>query len=235
MHKIVISRKAVASPVSETSEITFDTSDDSITRSIGSGGSPSPNQEHAPSVHSAWDVKRSNDDKDSPLPHVQHGSSTAYGYSRVANSQPELELTRGETTRISAVENQSHMRRRGRLILQLGAWWPEAGCCVLAFALLVGLIVFLRHYDRKPGPDSLNTIVAIIATICKAIMAIPITEGLSQLKWNSFARTQGPLGDLYTFDQASRGPLGSLMLLLKTQGRQVFKYSGGGVPLTLVC
>ncbi|KAF9772784.1 hypothetical protein IL306_009484 [Fusarium sp. DS 682] len=52
-----------------------------------------------------------------------------------------------------------------------------------------------------------------------ASMVIPVSEDLSQLKWNAFARSQRPLDDLKTFDQASRGPFGSLLLLSKTRGR----------------
>ncbi|KAF4439717.1 hypothetical protein FACUT_3933 [Fusarium acutatum] len=54
-----------------------------------------------------------------------------------------------------------------------------------------------------------------------ASMVIPVSEGLSQLKWNAFARSQRPLDDLKTFDQASRGPFGSLLLLSKTRGRTI--------------
>ncbi|KLO85054.1 Uncharacterized protein LW93_6006 [Fusarium fujikuroi] len=102
------------------------------------------------------------------------------------------------------------------------SWWQEIAWCVFAAGLLVLLVVLLKTHDKKPAPEwfvSLNAVVAAISTICRASMVIPVSEGLSQLKWNAFARSQRPLDDLKTFDQASRGPFGSLLLLSKTRGR----------------
>lgn len=106
----------------------------------------------------------------------------------------------------------------------LGPWWPEIAWCAGAIALLAGLVIFLQHYDRKDAPKwasniPINAVVAIIATVCRAMTVVPIAEGLSQLKWNSFARTRRPLEDILVFDQASRGPWGSLMLLSRVRGR----------------
>ncbi|RBA15919.1 hypothetical protein FPRO05_12140 [Fusarium proliferatum] len=101
------------------------------------------------------------------------------------------------------------------------SWWQEIAWCVFAAGLLVLLVVLLKTYDKKPAPEwfvSLNAVVAAIATRCRASMVIPVSEGLSQLKWNAFARSPRPLDDLKTFDQASRGPFGSLLLLSKTRG-----------------
>ncbi|KAJ4248155.1 hypothetical protein NW762_012925 [Fusarium torreyae] len=101
-------------------------------------------------------------------------------------------------------------------------WWPEIAWCAFATGLLVALAGLLKAYDGEPAPEwfvSLNTVVAAISTICRASMVIPVSEGLSQLKWNAFARSQRPLNDLKTFDQASRGPFGSLLLLSKARGR----------------
>ncbi|KAL9571891.1 hypothetical protein ACKAV7_003880 [Fusarium commune] len=102
------------------------------------------------------------------------------------------------------------------------SWWREIAWCVFAAGLLVVLVALLKTHDKKPAPEwfvSLNAVVAAIATICRASMVIPVSESLSQLKWNAFARSQRPLDDLKTFDQASRGPFGSLLLLSKTKGR----------------
>lgn len=102
------------------------------------------------------------------------------------------------------------------------SWWPEIIWCVFAIGLLAALIGLLKAFDGEPAPEwfvSLNTVVAAISTICRAAMVVPVSEGLSQLKWNAFVRSQRPLNDLKTFDQASRGPFGSLLLLSKARGR----------------
>lgn len=104
------------------------------------------------------------------------------------------------------------------------AWAPEFGWILLALALFIALIVVLRVYDNKGLPDwpmglTLNTLVAFLATMCRSIIIIPIGEGLSQLKWNWFVAKKRPIKDLYIFDQASRGPWGSIRLICRMKGR----------------
>jgi hypothetical protein len=120
------------------------------------------------------------------------------------------------------IQEKTKVKRQQSTKQILISWWPEVIWCIFTAGLLIALAALLKAYDKQPAPQwyvSLNTVVAAIATICRASMVIPISEGLSQLKWNAFARSQRPLIDLQTFDQASRGPFGSLMLLLKTRGR----------------
>ncbi|TVY68254.1 hypothetical protein Focb16_v002109 [Fusarium oxysporum f. sp. cubense] len=122
------------------------------------------------------------------------------------------------TTDEDAIGTNYALHRKNNFL----SWWQEIAWCVFATGLLAVLVGLLKTYDKKPGPEwfvSLNAVVAAIATICRASMVIPVSEGLSQLKWNAFARSQRPLNDLKIFDQASRGPFGSLLLLSKTKGR----------------
>ena len=104
------------------------------------------------------------------------------------------------------------------------AWAPEFGWIFLAVAIFVALVVTLQQYDNKGLPDwpmglTLNTLVAFLATMCRSVIIIPIAEGLSQLKWNWFASKKRPVKDLYIFDQASRGPWGSVRLIFRMKGR----------------
>lgn len=152
----------------------------------------------------------SNHSRDQGFTRAPEGYSSTFEHDKVTDNQNPAE----KLSQKGPIEKSS----RGWLF-HLRAWWPEAAFSVSSYALLIALIVVLRRFDRRPGPDSLNTIVAIIATTCRAMTVVPIAEGLSQLKWNSFARSERPLADLYIFDQASRGPFGSLMLLLRAKGR----------------
>ena len=84
------------------------------------------------------------------------------------------------------------------------------------------LIVTLVLTNHKPLPHwpmriTLNSFISILGTIIKAAMVIPIAEGISQLKWLWFKK-EGVLKDIQTFDEASRGMVGSLKLLLGTKG-----------------
>ncbi|KAG5661338.1 hypothetical protein KAF25_005460 [Fusarium avenaceum] len=120
-----------------------------------------------------------------------------------------------------SVHNEIGTRWTASVNHTLLSWWPEITWCVFAIGLLAALIGLLKAFDGQPAPEwvSLNTVVAAISTICRAAMVVPVSEGLSQLKWNAFVRSQRPLNDLKTFDQASRGPFGSLLLLSKARGR----------------
>ncbi|KAH7316913.1 hypothetical protein B0I35DRAFT_512755 [Stachybotrys elegans] len=104
------------------------------------------------------------------------------------------------------------------------AWLPEVLWCLTSVLLFIALITILHQYDGRSIPQwplglTLNTLVAAFATLCRAASVVPVTEGISQLKWNYFVGQQRPLRDLYLFDQASRGPWGSVHLLGSLRGR----------------
>ncbi|CAG9984881.1 unnamed protein product, partial [Clonostachys byssicola] len=106
------------------------------------------------------------------------------------------------------------------------AWAPELIWAFLSIMVFIALVITLRQYDKRPVPEwrfglTLNTVVAFLSTICRSMTVVPISEGLSQLKWNWIATRRRPLWDLYTFDQASRGPIGSLLLMVTLRGRHV--------------
>jgi len=61
---------------------------------------------------------------------------------------------------------------------------------------------------------TLNTFLAFFTTFTKAAFMIPISEALSQWKWNIYASglPSRPLADFQVLDAASRGVWGSWML-----------------------
>jgi hypothetical protein len=61
--------------------------------------------------------------------------------------------------------------------------------------------------------------IAVFAAISKAALILPVSEAVGQLKWIWF-RKERTLSDFYAFDNASRGPWGSAMLLRTTKLRQ---------------
>lgn len=75
----------------------------------------------------------------------------------------------------------------------------------------------LHKYDNGPIPRwpleiTLNSLVAFFTTIAKACFMIPVSIAISQAQWSWFLHDR-PLYDLHVLDQASRGSLGSLVLL----------------------
>lgn len=112
--------------------------------------------------------------------------------------------------------------RRRRLYF-LRAWLPEIFWCVTGIACIVVLVTVLQYYDNKPLPNwplglTLNTVVAFISTFCRTSFVVPVVQSLSQYKWNWY-KSPRPLKDFKIFDEASRGPWGSLKLLFATRGR----------------
>ncbi|KAL1624687.1 hypothetical protein SLS56_007750 [Neofusicoccum ribis] len=55
-----------------------------------------------------------------------------------------------------------------------------------------------------------HALISVFAAFAKSALILPLTECISQYKWLYFSRNQQRLQDLQTFDDASRGPLGSL-------------------------
>ncbi|KAH0441178.1 hypothetical protein CcaCcLH18_02088 [Colletotrichum camelliae] len=102
------------------------------------------------------------------------------------------------------------------------AWWQELVWCAISLLSVCALYIVLRHYDNKPLPNwpsglTLNTVIALLATVARSAFVIPVSEGLSQLKWLWY-RKQRTLKDFQDFDAASRGPWGSLQLVKTTKG-----------------
>ena len=116
---------------------------------------------------------------------------------------------------------------RGRGLGLVRSWLPEVLCCVVGVVGLVGVVVVLRVFEGRAVRDwplgvSINTVVAFVVAVCQVVLAVPLGEGLAQLKWNSFARGARPLGDFEAFEDAKRGPVGSARLLWKRKGRYVW-------------
>jgi hypothetical protein len=103
-------------------------------------------------------------------------------------------------------------------------WWWELGSWLVSFACVMTIVGLLFYYDGKKQPShvvqgiTLNAFIAVFAAIAKAALILPVSEAIGQLKWIWF-REERKLVDFYTFDNASRGPWGSTLLLCKTKGR----------------
>ncbi|KAF4467491.1 hypothetical protein FALBO_5628 [Fusarium albosuccineum] len=112
-------------------------------------------------------------------------------------------------------------------------WRLELLLLLLAYALLAAIVLILKYYDHREQPrwgtsgettggDSdtddgswltLNTLIAVLATVLRTVLAFIAFEILAQLKWDWVSACFRPLGDLQLFDDASRGIYGSLRLL----------------------
>ncbi|KAH8200981.1 hypothetical protein TruAng_004840 [Truncatella angustata] len=99
-------------------------------------------------------------------------------------------------------------------------WWWEILAMVLCIGCMVALIVMLCRIDNTPLADwrlpiQPNTVIAVLTTLAKANLLVSLAACTSQLKWRHFELNERKLVDIQTFDDASRGPWGSIMLLAK--------------------
>lgn len=101
----------------------------------------------------------------------------------------------------------------------------------LSMAAIVGILVFCNSKALTES-SSLLTTISVLSKIASAALILPTSEALGQLKWNWFHGNKSKeIWDFEIFDKASRGPWGSLMLLLHTKGRSL---AALGAILTLL-
>ncbi|KAI3329470.1 hypothetical protein HD806DRAFT_287970 [Xylariaceae sp. AK1471] len=118
--------------------------------------------------------------------------------------------------------SQSSFARRMRRVWYYG-WVAESLGCGLAVISLVAIVITLRLHENRPLPDwpygiNINALIAIFGVLLKAGVTVPLSEGISQLKWQWFEQKRRSLIDLDGFDAASRGAWGSFLFLFTLHG-----------------
>lgn len=114
----------------------------------------------------------------------------------------------------------------GRSTRSRGPWTLEIVTLLLAFGAVGAIVGIVARFDGQALPDwpyyiTLNTVIALLATVAVAAMSTSLQNGLSQLKWIRFKEQRAPLTDMEVFDEASRGAWGSLKLLVTARGGYV--------------
>ncbi|CAG8235622.1 unnamed protein product [Penicillium salamii] len=109
--------------------------------------------------------------------------------------------------------------------ITLDTWILETVSLVFSIACLMSIYGILFAYNGKPRPEfsyniSLNAIVSVLATACKSSLIFVVGAGLSQLKWVWF-QNRRKLSSIQAFEDASRGPMGSIWLLFRHKGRSI--------------
>ncbi|CAJ0555476.1 Ff.00g055410.m01.CDS01 [Fusarium sp. VM40] len=114
-------------------------------------------------------------------------------------------------------------------------WTWESWAFAASVVSLAVMIALLRVFDQKQvfvwNTITLNTIVSILSLITKANLAYILAECMAQWKWILFADEERPLIDFDRIDAATRGPLGSLRVLLRTKRALSLQF---GAALTLL-
>ena len=104
-------------------------------------------------------------------------------------------------------------------------WFAEVLSCCCAVICLGAIVITLSMHQGKTLPRwpldiSINALLAVFTAILKATLALPLTEGVSQLKWQWFSQRPRALVDLDRFDSASRGAWGASWFLVSSNAER---------------
>jgi hypothetical protein len=84
------------------------------------------------------------------------------------------------------------------------------------------MVILLSQFDGSPTFHwyglSLNVIVSILSTASKAWLLLAVSATVGQWKWIMFSQRKHNLRDFEIVDDASRGPLGCMKVLLRRKG-----------------
>jgi hypothetical protein len=104
--------------------------------------------------------------------------------------------------------------------LDLKDWLWEFTAAALNIAAFTAVVIVLAVYRNKPLASwnfvfniSLNTLIAVLSTLSRTALLVPVASCISQLKWIHLVGSPRPLREIQVFDDASRGPWGSLELI----------------------
>lgn len=87
---------------------------------------------------------------------------------------------------------------------------------LISTALLIPVLLKVDDLAVEKWPYAIlpNTLLSILTNVTKTAMMVPIAACLSQMKWDHFQYRANPLDHLQLYDDASRGPWGSFILLI---------------------
>ncbi|KAI0436476.1 hypothetical protein F4803DRAFT_223442 [Xylaria telfairii] len=115
-------------------------------------------------------------------------------------------------------------------------WLFEIGALLISAATLGGIVVTLTLHADRPLPQwpfgiTINALVSTLSTISKSALLMALGAAIGQRKWIRLSRGVNPLSDLEVYDEASRGPWGSLSLLRSVGVRDI---SSLGAVITIL-
>ncbi|KAI8935466.1 hypothetical protein NX059_008036 [Plenodomus lindquistii] len=108
-----------------------------------------------------------------------------------------------------------------RWLLEIISWIFSAIC----MGAVIGVLLYLKDDPLAKWPlaektgVTLNAYISILSKMAGASLILPVSEALGQLKWSWFQQNSKQMWDFEIFDNASRGPWGSILLLIRTKGK----------------
>jgi hypothetical protein len=101
----------------------------------------------------------------------------------------------------------------------LASWMFEVLSVIVSIASIVAIVVVLYRENNRPLTAwkfglTLNTVIATLGTLARTTLAFAISACIGQQRWSWLRRRSDHLVAFERFDEASRGPYGSLQLFV---------------------
>jgi hypothetical protein len=156
-----------------------------------------------------------------PVVEINVGDTTnaATGNTSTENDEKEAATSSAHSIESAKTENYGSNTAHAYGTLRFVKLWKyEVLSTVCSVGALLAIIAVLFAYDGKSMTRwnawlRPNTVVSALSTLAKSSMLMVVGQGLGQLKWQHFERRPRRLLDFDVFENASRGPWGSLRLL----------------------
>jgi hypothetical protein len=120
-------------------------------------------------------------------------------------------------------------------------WWTELLCLIFATSNLILITTILFLLNNRPLASwhfsvSLNAVISALVVATKAALIYTTACCIGQLKWQHFQHSlhRRSLYDLKIFDEASKGPLGALKLVLRLRHVSLIAWLGGLIVVAAV-
>lgn len=136
--------------------------------------------------------------------------------------------TQAKHSTVRSRQSKSHIRQRWSQWV-FNAWIFELLSLLVSAVCLLGIVLTLSLHTNHPLPRwpfsiTINALISALATISKSALLVSVTAAISQRKWARHLNGDNRQYDLEIYDEASRGPWGSVSLLLSSGWRYISQY-----------
>jgi hypothetical protein len=107
--------------------------------------------------------------------------------------------------------------------LVLDNWVCETVAMVFSNGCVVAIAFTVGYHNSDPIPTlpsgvTLNALISVLSTAARAALFFVVSSSIGQLKWCWLIRRDRRLQDIQVMDEASRGPLGAIWVLVRWTG-----------------
>ncbi|KAF3000441.1 hypothetical protein E8E14_005940 [Neopestalotiopsis sp. 37M] len=149
-----------------------------------------------------------------------------------SNPPPDSRTSRSsrQSTEIESKTAQRHCK-----IFHKTDWALEILSSIFSVLCLIGIAILLAYIQGRRLSSwtlavSPNAFISVLSTASNAFLILPVSECISQLKWWHLLK----LEDLQLFDNASRGPLGSMKFFWRVPSESMLPYIGCVVTIAAI-